>query len=284
MTAISATGGLVFAVSSRAPATSTRRGSDDWDALGSGVVADETGVVAPLFWRFCGLFAREGTVSVAVLGWTCDAGPKIGSGEPAVAGGCQADAVGAGAALGAADRVRDGFGLGVRDGLDGLGDGVDGLGDGVAVLEGVGVGVGVAVAVGVADGVADAVSGGVPVAAPDGDGVAEAAMPGDGLAEDGVAEGDAAAPAEQARVAAAQAARPPRTVSALRPAPANIRPPCHDYPDIKYHQDSKPDIYYSESRGCLSGRSAIVVKVPTARRGAAAKGQDQAPDRQDRQL
>jgi hypothetical protein len=84
------------------------------------------------------------------------------------------------------------------------------------------------------------VAAGVTVAAADGDGLAEevvaedvAAEDGvaedvvaeDGVAEDVVAEGEAAAPAEQARVAAAQAARPPKTVSALRPAPADIRPP-----------------------------------------------------------
>jgi len=84
----------------------------------------------------------------------------------------------------------------------------------------------------VADGVADAVAAGVAVAAPDVDGVAEDVVPGDGVAED-----EAAAPAEQARVAAAQAAKAPRAVSALRLAPADIRPPYHDYPDIQCGRD-----------------------------------------------
>jgi hypothetical protein len=237
---------------------------------------------------------------VGVLGWTCATGAK--------------KLVGDGRALADAEGVRDGLGVGFRDGLDGLGDGLDGLGVGVAVGVPDGVGVGVAVAVGVADGVGVAVAVGVAdgdgdavavvgvtAGEPDDDGVAEDAVPGDGVAEeaargDGVVEGEGLedgavedwaaeavavdepetstasprrttatveilaavpgstlactppvlawrttavpAPGAQARVAAAQAVKAPMTVSALRPAPADICPPCLDYPDIQCEQYS----------------------------------------------
>jgi hypothetical protein len=227
-------------------------------------VADGTGLCGWLFCGFCGVCAREGAARVGVLGLTCATGAKTGSGEPAVAGGCQADGVGDGRALGGADGARDGLGVGLRDGLDGLGDGLGGLGDdldglGVGVAVGVADGVGAGVAVGVADGLGDAEAAGVTEGATDDDGVVEGAVPGDGLAEakvvgDRLVEDEAATPGEQARAAAAQAVRVPRTASALRPAPADIRPPCLDYPDIQWEQCPKPDIYYPESRRCPSRR------------------------------
>ena len=152
-------------------------------------------------------------------------------------GGDEADLAGDGLALGG---VRDGLGVGL-DGL-GVGFGVDG--------SGVGVGVGVGVAVAVAEGVGEAVAVGVPVGAADEDALAEtgavsagrmtamveilAASP-PGRARTTAAPADPAAPGEQARTAAAQAAMALRTVTALRP--TDIHPPCRDYPDIHYGQD-----------------------------------------------
>ncbi|HXB47934.1 MAG TPA: hypothetical protein VNW50_09235 [Streptosporangiaceae bacterium] len=253
MTAIAAIGGLVFAVSSRVPATSRRPEAGRAEVLEAGLL--EAGAVAdaagldPLLCLACRVCDRESAASVGVADWTSTTGAKVGSGEPALAGGGAADLVGDGPALGGTDGVRDGLGLG----LDGLGDGV-----GVGVAVGVADDVGVGVVVGAPEGVAEAVAVGVSVGAADGDGAAE-----DGSAEDGSAEGAGvdepetgatsagrmtatveilaagpdwtlagtspvrarstvaaavAAPGVQARAAAAQAVIAPRTVSAVRPA------------------------------------------------------------------
>ena len=175
------------------------------------------------------------TASEGVADWASTTGAKTGSGEPAVA-----DVVGDGWALGGAEGVRDGFGVG----LGRLGDGVAvGEDDGVAVADGEADGVGVAA--GVAVGVAgdDGVSDGVPADGAAADvGVDEpeagaasagriiatveilAAGPGGTLACTAPALADetpaAAVPATGAHVrpTAAHALMAATTVSALRPA------------------------------------------------------------------
>jgi len=124
------------------------------------------------------------TASEGVADWASTTGAKTGSGEPAVA-----DVVGDGWALGGAEGVRDGFGVG----LGRLGDGVAvGEDDGVAVGEDDGVAVGEddGVAVGEDDGVAVGEDDGVAVADGEADGVGVAAGVAVGVAgDDGVSDG-----------------------------------------------------------------------------------------------
>ena len=185
--------------------------------------------------RGCRVCVPVITASEGVADWASTTGAKTGSGEPAVA-----DVVGDGWALGGAEGVRDGFGVG----LGRLGDGVAvGEDDGVAVADGEADGVGVAA--GVAVGVAgdDGVSDGVPADGAAADvGVDEpeagaasagriiatveilAAGPGGTLACTAPALADetpaAAVPATGAHVrpTAAHALMAATTVSALRPA------------------------------------------------------------------
>jgi hypothetical protein len=243
----------------------------------------------------CATGAKAGSGAPAVAG----GGKKVGDGRALA----DAEGVRDGFGVGLRDGL-DELGVGVAVGLaDGVGVGV---GLAVGVADGVGDAVALGVTVGESDGdgvAEDAVPGDGVVegeVAEDGaveDWAAEVVAvdePGTGVAPPGrmtatveilaagpgwtlactppvLARRTTAVPAagQQARVAAVQAVKVPMTVSALRPAPADIRPPCLDYPDIQCEQYSKPDISYPESLRCPSRRHAIVVKVPRAQRGVA---------------
>jgi len=168
------------------------------------------------------------TASEGVADWASTTGAKTGSGEPAVA-----DVVGDGWALGGAEGVRDGFGVG----LGRLGDGVavgedDGVAvgedDGVAVGEDDGVAVGEDDGVAVADGEADGVgvAAGVAVGVAGDDGVSDG-VPADGAAADvGVDEPEAGAASAGRIIATVEilAAGPGGTLACTAPALADETP------------------------------------------------------------